>query len=1181
MAAKQTHPLLILAVGLLMLLCASGAEAAVIESTWQCGTDNYSNASYWDPLLAIAPYNRSSLEFEVTIPACSGTVSMDLDVAPCAEVNAFWLGEGMTFKVLAGKCYSVIGPADIYGIIWGNGGDFIAPVAALPGCKTRVSVGNGGYVEIGAPTYCATGLNAHRTDYTLLSADGEGSVLDLAGMTELNDGVTIDGGGYNHTIIAENGGVIDLSGLERIIGPKDDETLRVTVRSGGTIRLDRLASVSHAGGAGRTLFDVDADAALTLPALATVSSVQFRVTNGASLSDGARLSDEMPGWTYAAAGLYAYRTNYALLSADGEGSVLDLAGMTELNDGVTIDGGGYSHTVVAQNGGAIDLSSLKKIIGPKGDELLSIRAVNGTIDMSSLQTIVGNTGTVGFALDDGGTLVVGNVSVNRATTITLNDPNDLLIGARDLDLATTIAIANPGHGMLELRGDFTYAHKDETKASFGDSCVFFNGPGPQELEVGGLDMDVFVEELANDNFGYGQMVVGGTIQEGEVVVANEAPAVVFLVDRVDNGNRGGLTGYEEALYLFGKDGQDGLRLLNGSTLYMGRLPVYAMAGGEVICLRDLFEPNEVMIPFDDGYLALDWPSVDDPRNIVRNGGFETGTNPPDAGNPVVTLPEGLTDIDYWVVSQATVNWTHESFIPDSSFHDGERFVDLSSEIGDGAVSQVIDTVPGALYHVWFDVARHPNAEQGPITLTVSAAGASEELALDDFSPGDWQKKTWRFTAAEWTTTLTLAATADPNAAFEVMVDNVVVLDPTIDPNRCSLAISATEGGFTDPNGTYNCPCGEVVEVCAVADPNYTFVRWEGTTVDANKVEPNDTEPCVLVTVDGRYTLTAVFKEVPCILTILAAEGGATDLGVGDHEYSCGSVVPVCAVPDPDWEFVVWEGTAVDGGKVEPNATEPCITVTLDGDYTLQPLFKKICSLTILPTTGGSTDPVPRAYDHLCDEVVQVCAVPDDGYKFVAWKGSAVDEDKISPHETASCIQVTVDGQYDLQAEFEPVRSLTIYIVGEGTVDPNAGIHYYPLGSRIEVCAEPAPGWEFARWEGSAVDANQVDPNATSLCILVTVDDNYDLTAVFQEIPGCKLTISVTGVGSTEPSAGVYRYPCGSEVDVTAVPGPGHHFVRWAGTAQAAGKIRIWEEDATGAKVTVTLDDDYTLQAVFE
>ena len=58
--------------------------------------------------------------------------------------------------------------------------------------------------------------------------------------------------------------------------------------------------------------------------------------------------------------------------------------------------------------------------------------------------------------------------------------------------------------------------------------------------------------------------------------------------------------------------------------------------------------------------------------------------------------------------------------------------------------------------------------------------------------------------------------------------------------------------------------GQVESITAVANPDFEFVRWEGSAVDANKVVieyQDSTESTALVTVDDAYTLTAVFEEV--------------------------------------------------------------------------------------------------------------------------------------------------------------------------------------------------------------------------------------------------------------------------------------------------------------------------------
>ena len=90
-------------------------------------------------------------------------------------------------------------------------------------------------------------------------------------------------------------------------------------------------------------------------------------------------------------------------------------------------------------------------------------------------------------------------------------------------------------------------------------------------------------------------------------------------------------------------------------------------------------------------------------------------------------------------------------------------------------------------------------------------------------------------------------------------------------------------------------------------------------------------------------------------------------------------------------------------------------------------------------------------------------------------------------------------------------------------------------------------------------------------------------------PDCNLTLSAIGQGSIEdlqgsirdPNVEVHFYPCGEVVPVTAVADPNYEFVRWEGTAVDANKVVIEHQDPTGSQVSVTVDDIYTLTAVFE
>ena len=96
--------------------------------------------------------------------------------------------------------------------------------------------------------------------------------------------------------------------------------------------------------------------------------------------------------------------------------------------------------------------------------------------------------------------------------------------------------------------------------------------------------------LSNDNFGFGQMIIG---QEGQATT-------VSLQDDIYNGKQC----KKEALYLFGlNDGAtNGLSILGGSTLILNGIKVYARQNGEMVNINSLFLPGEDTIEYDGGFI---------------------------------------------------------------------------------------------------------------------------------------------------------------------------------------------------------------------------------------------------------------------------------------------------------------------------------------------------------------------------------------------------------------------------------------------------------------------------------------------------------------------------------------------------------------------------------------------------
>lgn len=164
--------------------------------------------------------------------------------------------------------------------------------------------------------------------------------------------------------------------------------------------------------------------------------------------------------------------------------------------------------------------------------------------------------------------------------------------------------------------------------------------------------------------------------------------------------------------------------------------------------------------------------------------------------------------------------------------------------------------------------------------------------------------------------------------------------------KCSLTVkvftsyadSPSRGGSVPKPGVgkHTYYCGEVVPIEAEPNLCYEFKGWTGTAVDrGNVTEPGEAETEVLV--DGNDTLIAnfAFENLP---DVSYTEGSTVEI-VDINDWSgCEKLVTVEARPEPCYKFTGWSGSAVDEGKVDPNA--PARTGFLaDKKYTLKAHFE--------------------------------------------------------------------------------------------------------------------------------------------------------------------------------------------------------------------------------------------------
>ena len=181
-------------------------------------------------------------------------------------------------------------------------------------------------------------------------------------------------------------------------------------------------------------------------------------------------------------------------------------------------------------------------------------------------------------------------------------------------------------------------------------------------------------------------------------------------------------------------------------------------------------------------------------------------------------------------------------------------------------------------------------------------------------------------------------------------------------------------------------------------------------------------------------------------------------------------------------------------------------------------------------------------------------------------GEVTDDFDGAPRPIAGLHPSRGDGSgYDIGAdEFlsgDDLVYLRTNISGNGRIDPVTGLTILVPGSSMRLTAVPADGWAFQCWTGDA--AGSQNP------IVVNMNSNKVVQAVFLSLEEPLLYTAVQGKGSIYPPPGTYSYIPGAQVTLTAIPASGWEFTAWAG-------------DIVGSPnpVTLTLNEYTTAIATF-
>lgn len=194
-------------------------------------------------------------------------------------------------------------------------------------------------------------------------------------------------------------------------------------------------------------------------------------------------------------------------------------------------------------------------------------------------------------------------------------------------------------------------------------------------------------------------------------------------------------------------------------------------------------------------------------------------------------------------------------------------------------------------------------------------------------------------------------------------------------------------------------------------------------------------------------------------------------------------------------------------------------------------------LTMASGTGGSVSPSSGYYD--AGQQVQITATANAHYAFSSWSGSGSG----SYSGSANPATITMNGNIQETANFVATQYYLTMTAGTGgSVSPSSG--WYNVGAQVQISATANSGYHFSSWSGSGSGSYSGTGNPA------TVTMNGAITETANFAPNqYYLTMTAGTGGSVSPSSGYYN--AGQQVQISATPNSGYHFVSWSGSGSGS------------------------------
>jgi uncharacterized repeat protein (TIGR02543 family) len=339
-------------------------------------------------------------------------------------------------------------------------------------------------------------------------------------------------------------------------------------------------------------------------------------------------------------------------------------------------------------------------------------------------------------------------------------------------------------------------------------------------------------------------------------------------------------------------------------------------------------------------------------------------------------------------------------------------------------------------------------------------------------------------------------------------------------NQYSLTVNATNGTVAKNPDQSLYDHGTSVELTATADLGYHFSNWSGDL--SGSTNPQN------ILMDANKSVTAHFAIDTLTITASAGSGGSIS-PLGAVAVTYGSDQTFTITPDTGFHI---DSVLVDGVNEGPITSYTFTNVT--ANHLIEAYFS-VNQYTLSVGVDGngsvSKDPDQLLYDH--GTSVEVTATADPGYHFVEWTGDASGSD--------NPLTVVMDADKNITAHFAINQyTITATTTTGGTIDPSGAV-IVDHGNSQQFSFAPSAGFYF---DSLFVDGAYV-PDSTSSYTFENVVEDHSIDVKFKAFQ-YTLSVTVDGNGSVTKDPDQALYDHGTNVELTAVPDLGQHFMGWSG-----------------------------------